>query len=588
MMKIKNITIEGFKGIEKMEYVPTTSIGILTAPNGSGKTSFFQALELLLGNTNKEKTFIREGCPMATVSLETENNIFSRILSREKRNAFQVNKKSVTEVEFYDALKEETKMSAEDFQVLSSSELFERLSSNELAKYFNSKGKNKLTMDDLVDFLPSDFPEDGFLILENKLDYEFNPANISDLYSDFYATRCEINRTLKEHKASCSQMVSKPDFTKEELEIQEKEVQEKRSDFKVYEVEQNSYKKALDNFLQMSEQRKVLEKKVKAAFVFEPKQEDLDNAKKEKESFLEQERQIYEYCNTIKSNTQIFRKTLDNLNTNICPISEKLICSTDKTQIKGELQESIKKNEQILAVGEKKIAEIKTLKECLDKKIEDLQNTFMQWNNYCNLKKQLESFKLPLKPEEPKQKAYDIDVLNMEMDSIAAKKEHLKNYETYMENKKKYDESYNNYKLYDSLVKATDPKGLVIKNVLEKYFSAFNQIIEKTITSLGLSCKIKLVIDKDVKCVFEKEGMIRNYDMLSNGEKVMVTMIVLDALNQAVGNKMLFIDNLNELDEENQKTVLSFVSELKEYYDNIFISGTNKINLSNVDNISLK
>ena len=110
-MKIKKIAIEGFKGIEKMEYIPNSKIGTLIASNGSGKTSFFQAMESLFGNTNKDKVFIREGCPIATISVTTEGNTYERILSREKQNKFRADNKYVTEAEFYDALMKETKIS---------------------------------------------------------------------------------------------------------------------------------------------------------------------------------------------------------------------------------------------------------------------------------------------------------------------------------------------------------------------------------------------------------------------------------------------------------------------------------------------
>ena len=71
-------------------------------------------------------------------------------------------------------------------------------------------------MDDLVDFLPADFPEDAFLALENKLGYEFGPAELPGLYSDFYATRRNYNRMLKEQQSKCSK-ISKPNFSKEDL-----------------------------------------------------------------------------------------------------------------------------------------------------------------------------------------------------------------------------------------------------------------------------------------------------------------------------------------------------------------------------------
>lgn len=586
-MKIKKIAIEGFKGIEKMEYVPNSKIGTLIAPNGSGKTSFFQAMESLFGNTNKDKVFIREGCPIATISVTTEGNTYERILSREKQNKFRADNKYVTEAEFYDALMKETKMKAEDFRVLSSSELFEKLSSQELADYLNAKVNQKLTMDDLVDFLPADFPEDAFLALENKLGYEFGPAELSGLYSDFYATRRNYNRMLKEQQSKCNE-ISKPNFSKEDLQKAIKEVEEMISAAKANKIAKEEYEKAVKTYQLMANQKSELEEKVKKAHTFEPKKEDLEKAKADKKAVQEQMMQVRNYCSTIKSNMGLFKKTLDNLNTNICPISEKLVCSTDKTKIKGELEASIAKNKQILAIGDKKYAELKVYEDALTKQIEVLQDSFSKYQNYMNLKKQLSAFKLPEKPIQPKTKVIDEDLLSMKRADIDMKKKALEDFEAYTKAKAECEKVSIRAKLYDALVKVTDPKGTVVKKVLEKYFAVFNDEILKTTQAMSVPFTVKLIVDNGVKCVFRKDNMARDYVMLSNGEKVIVTMIILNAINRVAGNKMLFIDNLNELDESNQEKVLSFIEALVPDYDNVFVASATDIALPNADCISLE
>ena len=65
-------------------------------------------------------------------------------------------------------------------------------------------------------------------------------------------------------------------------------------------------------------------------------------------------------------------------------------------------------------------------------------------------------------------------------------------------------------------------------------------------------------------------------------------MIILNAINRVAGNKMLFIDNLNELDESNQEKTLSFIEALVSDYDNVFVASTTDIALPNADCISLE
>ena len=298
--------------------------------------------------------------------------------------------------------------------------------------------------------------------------------------------------------------------------------------------------------------------------------------------------QVRNYCSTIKSNMGLFKKTLDNLNTNICPISEKLVCSTDKTKIKGELEASIAKNKQILAIGDKKYAELKVYENALTKQIEVLQDSFSKYQNYMNLKKQLSAFKLPEKPIQPKIKVIDEDLLSMKRADIDMKKKALEDFEAYTKAKAECEKVSIRAKLYDALVKVTDPKGTVVKKVLEKYFAVFNDEILKTTQAMSVPFTVKLIVDNGVKCIFCKDNMARDYAMLSNGEKVIVTMIILNAINRVAGNKMLFIDNLNELDESNQEKTLSFIEALVPDYDNVFVASTTDIALPNADCISLE
>ena len=65
------------------------------------------------------------------------------------------------------------------------------------------------------------------------------------------------------------------------------------------------------------------------------------------------------------------------------------------------------------------------------------------------------------------------------------------------------------------------------------------------------------------------------YTGLSSGEKLFVSFLVLDMLNQLTGMRMAFIDNLEQLDRRTLEYAHSILTseEFMESYDHIFVCG---------------
>ena len=53
------------------------------------------------------------------------------------------------------------------------------------------------------------------------------------------------------------------------------------------------------------------------------------------------------YVATADANIRLFERTLDSLDKPICPISSKLVCTTDKTGLKEELKDLLAQNQKV-------------------------------------------------------------------------------------------------------------------------------------------------------------------------------------------------------------------------------------------------
>ena len=119
-----------------------------------------------------------------------------------------------------------------------------------------------------------------------------------------------------------------------------------------------------------------------------------------------------------------WKKTLKSLNTNVCPISSRLICTSDRTPLKSEFEdqiqksnEGIKKNTDFIKRCEKEV-QIRT------ERLDAYQKQQISYNNKKNLHDQIQNY-VPItvmeKPEEVKAK-YESGVLTIALPKEDARK----------------------------------------------------------------------------------------------------------------------------------------------------------------------
>lgn len=567
-MLIESIKIKNFKGVNSIEYTPKTKISVLKGANGRGKTSFLQGIEFCLTGKHSQKQNIRHGCDLASVELVINGTSYVRNISLENVVApCMIDGNKIIEKDFNRLIAKELQVDADDLKVLSASKIFEEMSSKDMSAFLSDHIPEQISFETLTDIL-GDFNENALKILESDLGEEFTPNDFTGLYKGYYSIRRDVNRELKSAKALIEEKVEEPAFTKELVNAEKDALVKEEADYsnalkllKAYELAEKGRKEALDY-------KETLEKRVKSSKVSKPDETTAKETKKEIEELNSLIKKENSSISAFKENNNLFEKTLISLDKPICPLSDKLVCSTDKSGLKTELEslidannKSIEECKDTISFYEGKIAE-------LNESLERYNEAKLKYNEFCLLKKQLDEIKVPEVPDKPIVPDFDEEL------AIAKKKELMNKYnkillfEKWLEDKAKYDELRIKADSYDALCQATNPKGTIIQQLLANYFDVFNTVCNEVSDKLETGFTLNFVSDDGVKLYCIKNDQKREYDNLSNGEKIIISFIVINMINHLTGGKILFLDNLNELDTANLVRFLTLLESSD--YDHIF------------------
>ena len=261
-----------------------------------------------------------------------------------------------------------------------------------------------------------------------------------------------------------------------------------------------------------------------------------------------------------------------------CPLHQDIVCQTDKSAVIREMQNTIQSLQQNNLVIQSNIEKAeKTITEYeayYQKLLED-----EKYNQELSLKQnQLEEHKKVYQASVqetngPKiSENYDFkakkDALMMEFQERLKYEQHLQS----QNNLKKQKELH---EYYQKLIKFLAMDGIAIEKITEYYLNLFNQTIAARIQLLNISLNIQFVLDDGISYRVYKQGTNEclEYEQLSTGEKKIIAFLILDLLNILSGARLMFLDDLNDLDVQTFEHFIQMITnpEFQKYYDHIFI-----------------
>ena len=573
---ITTISIRNFKGIEDLQ-LNAKKLNAIIGKCGSGKSSLLDAIRFALtGKAGKE--VIRKGCREASVVLRFSDNSTIERIRRTSENISKCNGKSSTKRSLDEFLTARN-MNPCWIESLCSVDWFAGLSSKDLNNFFMTilplRAKAE-TVVELVAQLDKDLTEkkEKYLmeeILKKQEIFSFN--DLANGYNTAYTVRQELKRKYNEMLPRCTFNETVPAKTREDI---EKEL----NNISQVEAAEKEYSKRLKEYASSKKQHdlaiKRLDEMKKELDTYssckKPKEETKTQAEADRKLFQVHIKRTNEYIGTINSTLDLLKRTLDNLDKPICPISEKLICTTDKSQLKEEMLSLIQKNENALASNKEFLAKCEDQVRKRDDIISNYQKEVYRYEQKTTLENNISKFIVPeILPEPQKVEKAHLEAKKKELLDLLSI---LSRYEKVQQNKKELAKIKDKYDLAQFAVKVLDSKIGIPALILQRTLRFFEKKCNEKASLLREGFQIHFLSDNGITIQVSPGKGKPFVDMkeVSTGEFVCVAYILMTMIGEATKCHLFLIDNLDRLDTEYLNALLSLLEEDKKI-EQVFLGG---------------
>ena len=492
-MKFERIEIENFNGKDYTLSSPEKIITLINK-NGYGKTSILRAI--LWGLTG-EKVDAED----ATVRITLDPSFRIERERKSGKNICKLNGNKVTEKALNAAIEEKIGIKIDNVKLASSEAVLESKKPEELLKALIGFVKEKLTVEKVITHLTSSDPKVIEKVREifPKAPMTFGLDQMEDIYKNLVDERKLKSAQLKskkEYGKALQAKYRKPLRPLETVEAELLEVQmaeKNASDVMKYMKEwekAEAQKAATDAEMKKLKDEILKSSKFKGHTAAEQKLQTDQREQAEKKKL-----QLTSQKATILNNIDIFERTLKSLDQPVCPISKKLICTTDKTEIKGELERSVAENKKIIKDID---AQIKTCDDTLEAyKIwkADFDKDLETYQNYTRLVERLKTLKEhPVTvPEKPK--SVDISTVATKKRELIAEKQNCEQYAEMMKLAAEVTKESEDVEVLNYLTSALKDKGEVKEAIIKGYLTIFQNVINDRAKSFHPGYEVVLTVD---------------------------------------------------------------------------------------------
>jgi len=574
-MKINTFQIRNFGGIETLDDSPE-KVNVLLYPNGSGKSSYLKALRFALTGDTSGEGFIKNGADSACVKIDTNGHTVCRKKSASTSKVWVdsvvTTQKSVME------LFENFGCHTPALKLVTSSEVLGDLKSGTLTKYFLESGILPIAIDankliPLCNLTPEACEElQHYLPLPPET---IDLDGIKDAYDWYYETRKSTKIALKEYeaKAKLPKDVVAPTMTLEQIDA---ELAKLNGDNQALLLQQ--YNEALRKKEAWELKLNKIDEEISAIAAEKPNEKILQELKEQRDKLLAAKSEKEQLIAVLAANIEQMENTISNLDKRTCPIHSEIVCTVDKTPYKAKLAKVLADTVLEKTKAENDLKSIPTGLNVVESKISEYTENEKKYIRKSELLKRKDELikeepTVPAKPNENDSgKLARIEELKKLRNDFIVYKEALANEEKAKETKKRYD-------VYNELVENLSQKSGLSEAVLNVALEPLLAVCNNTATKLKLDFAIKTTCVGGLKffCQTSKESGFVPFDAISNGEKIIAELLIMDMLNSLSGINILILDNLDTLDSKSFENVISLVysPEFSERYDHIYLAGVN-------------
>lgn len=569
-MKIKRFEAHNVRGAQHISFEPA-KVTFFTGPSGAGKSSAMDALRYSLTGA-----LPKDGVAMgreARVSITLDGlGIIQRQKMDGKTAKVRVNGKATTGKSANEMLDEVFGCSASTAALMTSSEVVRK---KDLIDYLFQGGflKNDVTFKRLValcDGLSDEAVEELATLLPGG-GATITLEDIAKAHETAVAVRMATKKLLEEANARAKYDGSVPDKSAaviqseiRAIDVKLSEIQAKRTAYKQSKAASEKREQTLRALT--TELQKYAAVTAVGSRELSMVRENLTNAQKLVNS---NEVAIRESQNTVRS----MEKVLHALETPICPISGRLVCTTDKTVVRDELETVKRDAEDTLTELLKQRKDYAEALRRAETRQTELMERDRQYQRKIALRRQYDdtealTIAVPELPDES-----EVAALQAKQTTLHASLNMAITYERACQEQARANALSEKVKIYEELVSNLAANGGIRKQVLLHSIGVLEDACNKKMATVLPKYAMGFDPDDNFEVMLTcAEGNI-HYEALSSGEKTRMAYVLLSTLNELNGFRVLLLDDVNTLDLNSFKLLLALIKENEADFDHVFISG---------------
>ena len=568
---IKNISIEDFRGVVRKDFVPR-KLNVLAGPNGYGKTSILDAVKFALTGKG-EASDVRKGASKAVVTLDLGNDVIIRSRGIKGVTA-KVNKKPASNKAVSDLLDKAygistdilPAMDADFFASLSKAD-FSKLMAHVLPVTMSFDGFQKAA--EAVNGNTPLSPAQEAVCREVLPDGEFGMDDIEKAYGILFSERTSQRRVVAGLRPHAEWNQPTPDFTREDLDKQAASLNQMFGQLAAYAQAKQAYDRSQAAIAGAKAQIQALDSQLASMpEVRIPDQKALERAQMEKEKFLVAraqregaDRQGEKSLAGIQASVSFLEKTLAGLSGSRCPLSDRLVCGTDKRGLQAELssqigglqnqiqdqQDALAENRAMMARYDEQIAK-------RDAVIAEYMKNVSAYNARAQLVSRRQAIQVPAPLQEPVPVPHSQEELSAMQAELNSRYSLLGAYERYKENRALLQQEVLKLDSIESLVPLFDARTGVRAYILGKALANLQDYANRKAEDFKPGFAIRFVEDDGILAYVtpgtDKAEVV--FEDLSSGEQLFAAYLLMTCLASVKGMGIFFIDGFEKLDEENQ------------------------------------
>lgn len=583
-MKLSKIKILNWKH-KNFDFIPG-KLNYCFHPNGYGKTSLLDALRY--GLTGSLPGYTVDSAAVEIIEAISGLDIY-RARSGESTSCKigGPDGKKSTEKTLNKALVDVSGISLENLKLLSSGDIFSRMKPDDFLALLLEFIPERLTYETVISYIDGFTDEmDAMLNFYLPADGQFGIQALDECAAAMSDARRGMKANLNQNKQVLATLkAGEATRTLEQIESELIDIQVAERMSKDVEKKQKDYEMLEARRKKQENQIKQREEWLEANQAAKPDPASLEQWKKERAEKDTARKKAVEGKATAAAAITNLERTLKYLELPTCIISKKLACTTDKSGAKNEVSEALEKNRKLVEQCAADIKDCEARMTEIDKLVEQYHAEEKKYNSYQRIINELKTLKeslitLPEKPAAGK---------GMELAERKKKLEDEKELVTAGIYRKKLEAMNKSLEddiaVYSSLIDVFADKGPVKTGIIEYYVREFERVCN-TYSSKAEGFEVGFVPEDGVKVYAKTPAAVEPvyYTGLSSGERIFVSFLVLDMLNQLTGMRMAFIDNLEQLDRKSLEYAHSILTsaEFMGSYDHIFVCGVDNQDITEV------